>query len=366
MSRRLLISIALVPLAALALSAQERDATGAWTVADATPAVSLTIARSASGLEVTRETGGDRVRAPGALGATGWLTARFAVTPGLAGAATPGAAAPSDVESGVGLWEVLAGPAHLRGFFTAHDGTRRFEVAARPGHPLERETGGFVRHLRDAIAINQQRRPRYDARTGGASRALSRRLVLYERVVIPWAWWIDQRAKKWNRRGVMIVAGDFVSMQGIRPDSAPPSRTGQATDAQVEGLERQLKAFRAAAGAALDAHRFDEAARLAYELLRELERSEAAWGCHFAMTRHVVEQVGYAALNALTWRAMTNGETDGLARSFVKGLRLGLASSLGIDRRAQASHALGAGIIVNDVPDIPLAASYEAWAARRR
>lgn len=369
MNRRLLASVLVVPLLAAALLAQERDATGSWVVAgavaDATPAVSLTIARAANALDVTRATAGEGVRATGSISDSGWLTARFAVTPGLAGAASSSAHVPLDRESGVGLWEVLSGPAHLRGFFTAHDGTRRFEVASRPGQPLERETGGFVRHLREAIAINEQRRPRYEARTGGASRALSRRLVLYERVTLPWAWWIDQRAKKWNRRGVMIVAGDFVSMQGIRPDSAPPSRTGQATDAQLESLERRVKAFRSAAGEALDAGRFDEAARLAHGLLRELDASEAAWSCHFAMTRHVVEQVGYAALNALTWRAMTNGETDGLARSFVKGLRFGLVSSLGIDKRAQASHALGAGIILNDVPEIPLAASYEAWAARR-
>lgn len=367
MTRRLLASIALVPLLGLALCAQERDATGVWRVADSSSPVviSMTIARTNGALDVTRTTGGDSVRGSSALSGSGWLTARFSVTPGLAGAAAPGGHAVTEGESGIGIWEVLAGPDHLRGFFTTHDGARRYEVAARQGHALERETGAFVRHLRDAIAINEQRRPRYEARTGGASRALSRRLVLFERVALPWAWWIDQRAKKWNRRGVMIVAGDFVSMQGVRADAAPPTRTGQATDEQLDAVTRRVKAFRTASGEALDAGRFDEAARLAHELLRDLDASEAAWSCHFAMTRHVVEQVGYAALNAITWRAMTRGETDGLARSFVKGLRFGLVSSVDIDRRAQANHALGAGIIVNDVPEIPLAASYEAWAARR-
>lgn len=163
----------------------------------------------------------------------------------------------------------------------------------------------------------------------------------------------------------MIVAGDFVSMQNVRAADAPPTYSGRLTDEQAAVLERRLAAYRGEVRDSLDANRFDRAARASRVLLAELDGHEAAWGCHLAMTRHIVEQVGFASLNALTWRAESGGKTDGLARGFLRGLRWGLSSAIGIDRRAQACHARGVGIIVNDVPEIPLAQSFDAWAERQ-
>src|SRR5690606_6367817 len=114
------------------------------------------------------------------------------------------------------------------------------------------------------------------------------------------------------------------------------------------------KAYRREVVRLVDAGRFDEVARVSAALLHEVEASEARDGCSFAMTRHVVEQVGYAALNALTWRAQSQGQTDPMARDLVRKLRIGTNTSASLDRMAQTSHALGAGILVNDVPEIPL------------
>ncbi len=367
------LALALVVVAPLAaLQAQEVDVAGSWHV-DGQADRGLTIAREGQcDLRLTRVEGGASAEGRGALGAGGWVAARFDAGPGLVGAATSplDLARAGDPPAGFGRWEVLAADAHggprLRGFFTRHDGARTFEVLTHPGARAPAERGGFVRHLREAIALNEARRAGYEARTGGASRALSRRLVLYERAVLPWAWWMDRRARRWNDRGVMIVAGDFVAMTHVRDVAAPPPRTGRATDAQAAALSARLESFRAEVDRATKAGRFDEAAARAVALLRELEQAEARDGCSWAMTRHVVEQVGYAALNALAWRAASGGETDDLARRFVWGLRLGTGSAVGLDRRAQACHALGVGVLVNDLPEIPLLVAYEAWAARRR
>lgn len=358
-------SVVALLVGAAALSARERDVTGAWHA----DGVALEVARDGAALVVSRARGGAVARGPGRVTPSGWLAAGFSATPGLAGAALDplALARAGDPPGGYGLWEVLEeGGPRLRGFFTHDDGTRRFEVLTRAGARAPDEAGGFARHLREAIALNEARRDDYARRSDGASRALSRRLVFLERLSLPWARWIDWRAKRWNRRGVMIVAGDFVSMENVLDPATRPPRPGRATAEQLDAVEARLKTFRRDTGRALDAGRFDEAARISAALLRELEASEAAWSCSLAMTRHVVEQVGYAALNALAWRAESRGETDGLARSFVKGLRLALDSSVEIDRKAQEAHARGVGIIINDVPEIPLAAAWEAWAARQR
>lgn len=366
--RHLLLPVVALPLAAWA---QDLGLAGRWRV-DGRADLELTVAPEGASLAVWRTQGELAAAGRGVVSESGWLAARFAASPGLAGAtlAPLDLARASDPPTGFGLWEVLAPDAHggprLRGFFTHPDGARSFEVAVRPGAGAPAERGGFVAHLRDAIALNEARRPNYDARTNGASRGLSRRLVLYERVCLPWAWWVDRRARRWNERGVMIVAADFVSMANVRDPAAPPPRSGRATDAQAGALSARLKAFRAAVKRADDAGRFDEVARLSAELLREVEATEARDGCSWAMTRHVVEQVGYAALNALTWRARSGGATDDLARRVVWGLRLGTGACVGLDRRAQACHALGVGVLVNDLPEIPLLVSYEAWASRAR
>lgn len=370
-SPRPLASIALAGLLTAALlHARPHDLAGAWSLQGG-DATALACAATADGLALTRRTvDGKTLEGRGTLSATGWLAGRFEASPGLVAAASDPAAlvgALAGPRSGFGLWEMIeeAGHRRLVGFYVGPDGVRRFERGGRPDAPAPGPPGGFVHHLREAIALNGARRPGYEARSGGESAALSRRLVLLERLVKPWAWWVDLRAKRWNRRGVMIVAGDFVSMQNVRPADTPPPFAGRMSDEQAAHLDRRLAAFRRDVRGALDANRFEDAARLARDLLAEVEALERSWGCTLAMTRHVVEQVGFAALNALTWRAESGGQTDGLARSFLRGLRWGLNSSLDLDRRAQACHARGVGIIVNDVPEIPLAASYDAWRERQ-
>jgi hypothetical protein len=166
------------------------------------------------------------------------------------------------------------------------------------------------------------------------------------------------------RRGIPIVAADFVPMSITPAAATPPRLRGQATEAQWDELEALLGAFKRDVKAALEANAFERIADQSCALLHEVDAREAAWGCALAMTRHTVEQVGWAALDAVTWSRLSHGETDGLARLFIRGLRLGITAAPPLDQRAQAAHARGAGIIVNDVPEIPFQRAYEGW--RRR
>ena len=80
----------------------------------------------------------------------------------------------------------------------------------------------------------------------------------------------------------------------------------------------------------------------------------------FPMTRHILESIGHAAYNSIAYSEQSGGRTVLLSKVFVLSQICFVAASVGIDKKAQACHALGAGIIENDVPYI---AFEEAWRA---
>ena len=53
----------------------------------------------------------------------------------------------------------------------------------------------FERHLREAIALNRERAPKYAAISGGATRPISRALISAELALLPVARWFDAAAR---------------------------------------------------------------------------------------------------------------------------------------------------------------------------
>lgn len=80
--------------------------------------------------------------------------------------------------------------------------------------------GPFERHLRDAIALNRARAPLYAALSAGASRPISRRLILAERALLPIARWFDWRAAPYHRAGIPLLEVLFEPMSAA-PAFAP-------------------------------------------------------------------------------------------------------------------------------------------------
>jgi len=71
----------------------------------------------------------------------------------------------------------------------------------------------FEQHLRDAIALNRERKPIYAQMSSGRSKLISNILILSERITLPFARSFDKRAHKWNRSNINVVTSDFVSME---------------------------------------------------------------------------------------------------------------------------------------------------------
>lgn len=77
------------------------------------------------------------------------------------------------------------------------------------------------------------------------------------------------------------------------------------------------------------------------------------------MTVHMLDSVGYTSLHAAKYQAASHGKTDNLARQFLTIQILPLQECLPTDEKAQKIHKPGAGVIVNDVPDIPYPAGMQ-------
>jgi hypothetical protein len=228
-----------------------------------------------------------------------------------------------------------------------------------PGHE------GFAQHLREAIAVNSSRQAYYAAQTAGRSRLLSTTLVTLERMALPWAMFMDGQARPFAARGIAVVGGDFVPLHGLPPADAPPRHRRVAGPAHVEPLKTALAAYQSEVNAALAARDLLRVAAASYTLLGTIARTEEAAGAHFAMTRHIVESIGLAALNGSRHATASDGETTRLSVWLIRSKLMAFASSLWMDRQAQSHHTHGVGILVNDLPHIPFEAQWEAHTRRQ-
>ncbi|MFZ5480178.1 MAG: hypothetical protein ACOZNI_25670 [Myxococcota bacterium] len=221
----------------------------------------------------------------------------------------------------------------------------------QPAEPLE----GFWAHLRAAIALNTERQPIYEEMTGGASGELSEILISTERLLEPTAKDFDARAAPFHEEGIYVVAGDFVPMDDVLDVHTSPTWGGDWTDALAGELAEAVAGLAAANPAD-----FDGVCAEALVALERLDSLEATHGVHLAMTRHSIESVAYAALHAPGYAEASGGRTTELSRDLVdtqlEAVRLHVPEEF--DERAAPIHALGAGILVNDVPRIPFVEEY--------
>ncbi|MFT7624476.1 MAG: hypothetical protein ACI9WU_003664 [Myxococcota bacterium] len=210
----------------------------------------------------------------------------------------------------------------------------------------------MTRHLWDALCLNIRRAPGYAARSRGRSLPLSLMLVVTEAIVLPTALVFDWLGRRFQRQGVPVVCGDFIAMSEVAEATVQPTggRADARAFAQLTGL---LAGWEAAVRRRMLIRDFAEVAELTSGILARLDALETESGGVFAMTRHVLESVGYAAKNALDYVEATTGRSAHLSKVLVAYQVFGVALAPKFDRLAQVCHERGAGIIVNDVPAIP-------------
>ncbi|HEX7241650.1 MAG TPA: hypothetical protein VF263_15330 [Longimicrobiaceae bacterium] len=209
----------------------------------------------------------------------------------------------------------------------------------------------FAGHLEEAVRLNRERMPLYSRLTGGASEAVSRRLIRWETWALPVARWVDRRARPFHAAGVPVVEAAFVPMADApefrerSPD--PPLPLSAFRPASGRRVRRELRRALSRGGFA----------GVAEALRRELAALEAA-PCYHCMLRHLLESMLRIAVLAPAHAARAAGRgtrsPDGLSRLLLRLHLLALPDAAKLDALAAPIQARGVPILCRDVPPIPI------------
>ncbi len=220
--------------------------------------------------------------------------------------------------------------------------------------------GPFVRHIKDAIDLNRARAEYYSLKTGGESKTVSNRLILLEKVSLPLAASIDLMAAGFNKKAIPVVDADFISMDGVALAEKPPLYKNAAPAGLVLKIKLLNRSLNDSVKKAVKTADFTKICEACHDYLLTVENIERTAGCHFALSKHIAESLGFAALNAPRYAKQSDGKTTDLSKLFIRVQALILPFCASIDERAHKCHSLGAGILVNDVPHIPFKEKWEA------
>ena len=216
------------------------------------------------------------------------------------------------------------------------------------GRPRARRP--FEHHLREAIALNRDRAPRYAALSAGASRSISYGLIASEYLLLPVARWFDRRAAPYHQAGIPLLEDLFVPMASapafgsIRLVAGTDVRTTPAS--QPAAIRRRVaQAFRVGSFAGAASALGDE-----LNALTDAPHTDC-------LLRHLLESTHRLATLAPHHIAMAHrsglpSPAPLLARLFRLHL-WGLAPAAALDRRARPLQARGVPILAQDLPPIP-------------
>lgn len=217
---------------------------------------------------------------------------------------------------------------------------------------------GLYTHLKHAIVISLERKPIYAEKTYGQSVLLSNRLIRSEKLLLPVAKYFDWKGKLFNQKGIGIVADDFVSMEQIKPVETVPKYQDIASAESFLTMQTLLRDYGRQSSELVKQSEFSKLCDATASIMKQVDDTEKQAGAHFAMIKHLLESIGYGAMNAVEYADLSKGATNKLARRLLQLQLLGLTEGLKIDQAAQRIHQMGVGIIVNDVPSIPF---LEQW-----
>lgn len=223
-----------------------------------------------------------------------------------------------------------------------------------------RENLCFYRHLSDAVNVNNQRKDYYSQITDGTSNRVSDMLIRNERMLMPIALLVDLRAQSFIKAGMPVVCGDFIEMNQIASKEYRPMHKSIADNSIFENLNSIFEKKKLEMQEYNKNRQFEKISATSHALLLEVEKIEQETKSNFCMSRHVVDSLGLAALHASIYSKQSVGAIDQIEQFFLKVQISGLSSDvINIDREAQKVQALGAGIVCNDVPEVPFKEKYQ-------
>jgi hypothetical protein len=219
--------------------------------------------------------------------------------------------------------------------------------------------GCMRRHIEDGRTINEERLPRYDALTHGASLPISQMLIGYETFSLPFADIVDSRAVPWQEQEICIACFEFVSMERTpRFRDTFPGGPPLLPDFHPQDAAEMDRGFRSA----LDEEGFPGLSAALAAKLRELAQAPK----FHCMLRHILESMLRISNLAPLFQQMA--EARGLPSplelsAFLTDLHfLVLGQAVTADGMAAPIQADDVPILCQDVPNIPpLPADIDCW-----
>ena len=208
------------------------------------------------------------------------------------------------------------------------------------------------RHLREAMTLNDQRKPVYAALTGNKSVPVSEALVSFEQDLLMKAYFIDLLAFPMQIQNIPIACNDLMSMQDIPQfhtvfaHGLPKKENYLAIDAQI--VKRSFSK-------ALAQKDFERIVQISDAWLVQIEK-ESRFNC---LMHHFLESIRHFAGSARYYEKLEAQRNisgaDFLSMKLINGQIDALDEVARIDRLAESVHMMGVPIICQDVPRIPKA-----------
>jgi hypothetical protein len=225
------------------------------------------------------------------------------------------------------------------------------------------EDEGMATHILEAIVINIKRGMKYAKLTRGRSLVLSLFMVTSELMVLLPAYLFDMWGKKYNRLGIRVIAADFIPMSHAKKFGSPLKFAGQTPPGELKDLQYQIKVYANTVNKLAAEKKFHMVAAHTHHMLTQVQSMETFHQALLPMARHILESIGFAAVNAARYEDQSQKRTNRLCAMMIQFQISGVVLALPVDKMAQKSHLLGAGIIENDVPYIPFHEAYRKLSA---
>lgn len=212
--------------------------------------------------------------------------------------------------------------------------------------------GTFYRHIKEAIALNSERRPRYAKMSKGKTKTLSNTLILFERLCLPIALYFDLKGRSYNRKNINIISEDFVPML-VEPYDKLVLNCNDLTIDVLNKIELELETFLVRTKARIRSQEDIEAhLTTTNKFLKTLLQIEATNQIHLAMLKHLTESLVFTLQNGIGYADQSQAKTIKLTSQMTFLNRIAIKNALFLDKKANKFHREGIGIIVNDLPQI--------------
>lgn len=215
-------------------------------------------------------------------------------------------------------------------------------------HALGR--GCMEKHLRDAIELNEFRKERYAAASGGKSVQVSDALIDFEKELLFWSVWADLVAVPFQSKGIPILCEDLkdMALAPELPDSLPLAHFPLAQDfmhLDVNSIQSDLVS-------SLD-NGFESVERVALSHLSSLSK-ERRLNC---LVRHFLESIvvfsrGFSKHHSSLRSSLALRSYRLFLKQVIKSHIGYLATAHAIDELAVEVQSRGIPILCQDVPHL--------------